>query len=528
MLPEQRDGSTVKPFRALAKLAWLMPMILAIGMCGLGVTMVVPATAQAVTQAGQCNAFGGAYPLGTAYSDSEVTVPACGPLPTKGGPPVHPYPGSLATPGYQCVEFAERYLYYVFDATMGSSTNGDQIVDHYVAKYPSLFVAIGNGSVGQAPVQGDVISFSKVASFNSGSGGHTAVVQSSRVNGAGTGTINIVEENAAVNGSATVAVNNWRVTYGSFPYIKWLHPRNGAAGSGSALPTHWEVGFQASGTGSLWAVGADSHGSLGLGVLSGTSPSITRLTNGGWEEAFQASDHSLWVVGSDDRGSLGLGMATGTSPDITAMPNGGWEVAFQANTGSLWVVGSDNHGSLGLGMAAGTSPSITTLKNGGWEVAFQANTGSLWVVGSDNHGSLGLGMAPHSSPAITAMPNGSWEAAFQANTGALFVVGTDNHGTMGLGMASGTSPSITTLANGGWEVAFQANTGSLWVVGSDDHGSMGLGMAAGTNPDIAGVASGWEVAFQANTGALWAVGEDNHGSLGLGVMSQTSPAITAY
>ena len=181
----------------------------------------------AKTIGGACNAFTGAYALGASYDDGAVSVPACGPRPGYGGgPAVHPYPGSLYTPGYQCVEFSERYLYYKYGATMGISTNGDQIVDHYASKYSNLFAEIPNGTANAAPVQGDVISWSSVSSFASSSGGHTAVVQSSSVDGNGNGTISVVEENYQDNGGQrTISVSNWHLAGGSYPYAKWLHHR---------------------------------------------------------------------------------------------------------------------------------------------------------------------------------------------------------------------------------------------------------------------------------------------------------------
>jgi precorrin-6B methylase 2 len=78
-------------------------------------------------------------------------------------------------------------------------------------------------------------------------------------------------------------------------------------------------------------------------------------------------------------------MMPGTSPSITALTSGGYEVAFQANNGVLWTVGSgpgSNNEDWNLGMAGGTSPSITALHGGGYEVAFQANNGVLWTVGN--------------------------------------------------------------------------------------------------------------------------------------------------
>jgi hypothetical protein len=47
-----------------------------------------------------------------------------------------------------------------------------------------------------------------------------------------------------------------------------------------------------------------------------------------------------------------------TSPSITALSGGGYEMAFQANTGHLWSWGSVNKGDWGLGMKGTTSPSI--------------------------------------------------------------------------------------------------------------------------------------------------------------------------
>jgi hypothetical protein len=189
------------------------------------------AAVAAVTLGGSCNAVSGADQLPgangvvpAAWTGNGLTVPACGPIPDDGGPttPVYPYPGALWTPGYQCVELSERYLYYRFGVTMGIPTNGDQVAAHYAAAYPALFVIIKNGTPHRAPVAGDVLSLSTVPAFDSATGGHTAVVQSSSVNAAGRGTVTIVEENAAPGGVQVLPVSNWYVTDDAFPYLDWL------------------------------------------------------------------------------------------------------------------------------------------------------------------------------------------------------------------------------------------------------------------------------------------------------------------
>ena len=208
------------------------------------------------------------------------------------------------------------------------------------------------------------------------------------------------------------------------------------------------------------------------------------LTGSGWQTAFQSSSSTLWTVGGDNKGEMGLGMAPGTSPSITGMAGGGWQTAFHSSSGTLWIVGKDNKGEMGLGLAPGTSPSIAGMTDGGWQTAFQSNGRTLWVIGKDNKGDMGLGMAPGTSPSITGMPGGGWQVAFQASDNTLWIVGKDNRGAMNLGMKPGTSPSITGLAGGGWEVAFQAPDGGLWVVGSDNKGALNLGVAPNTSPAI--------------------------------------------
>ena len=224
--------------------AWGVAAALVVGFAAPAGVLASPASA--ATQAGSCNGFSGAVALGASYKDSAVTVPACGPQPYLGGKTttVYPYSGGRAIPGYQCVEFSERYLYYKYGVKTLGATNGDQVVDHYVAWYPSLFKAIPNGTTGQAPVEGDVLSFSDVSTFNGKSGGHTGVVQSSSVNSSGNGSITIIEENggkSAANGSQVLRVSGWKVRYSPHPYVKWLHHAGTPKVTLPAQPTNPKV-----------------------------------------------------------------------------------------------------------------------------------------------------------------------------------------------------------------------------------------------------------------------------------------------
>ena len=280
----------------------------------------------------------------------------------------------------------------------------------------------------------------------------------------------------------------------------------------------------------------------GPALAPGTSPAVTALPGGGYEEAIQNSSGDLQVYGSiRDIAYASVPIMPGTSPAIAANASG-VAVAFQSPSGSLWAYTSyggtyGNYYDMSLGMYPGTSPSIAPLASagGGFEVAFQANTGALWTApitgGGTNHG---LGMLAGTSPAIAA--NGSWyDIAFQANSTDLYTY-TSSSGVghdLGLGMAGGTSPSITPLAGvgGGFDIAFQANTGQLYTCPFAGGGvDVGLGMLPGTSPSIAAAPGGYGyyVAMQANTGHLWdfwsylGVGYD----LGVTMASGTSPDIT--
>jgi hypothetical protein len=199
-----------------------------------------------VTQGGTCTAFTTAAALGWSYSDSDVVVPACGPRPYPAGPKDHVYPYPTAprwTPGYQCVELSERFLYYKYAVAAPSIyTDGDQIVDHYAAKYPSLF-SVEDASQKVPLEQGDVISFAGDASFDdpNGDGGHTAVVQSSTVDAAGNGTVTVIQENASADGHAVYRVAGWAIQGTKWKYIKWLHYKSSPLtppGSGGTTSSH--------------------------------------------------------------------------------------------------------------------------------------------------------------------------------------------------------------------------------------------------------------------------------------------------
>jgi len=184
-----------------------------------------------------CTANGGTF---AGWLDSSPAIPICGPGPAYGG--VGGYvniPGPFgergtyynATPGFQCVELADRYL-AVVDGLGAVKANGAQVAENYHAAYPATRL-VRDGSraaVGNAPRTGDVLSFSYSSSFSGD--GHVAVVIGASVDRrTGDGTVRIAQENVgSTDYVRTLELSSWRLvdpsegggTEYSYPYAEWL------------------------------------------------------------------------------------------------------------------------------------------------------------------------------------------------------------------------------------------------------------------------------------------------------------------
>jgi hypothetical protein len=157
-----------------------------------------------------------AYPLGGSYRG----LKACGPRPyADNGNDVLVYfsAGSWGVYEWECVELSLRYLYLAY-GTPAYWGNGADIVRNYPG---SRLVKVNNPTPGRAPQAGDVLSYNQYAPW-----GHTSVVSASSVDASGNGTITILEENGAANGTRTHSVTNWKVNDSQEIY-GWLHdPRS--------------------------------------------------------------------------------------------------------------------------------------------------------------------------------------------------------------------------------------------------------------------------------------------------------------
>jgi hypothetical protein len=191
----------------------------------------------APTSASWCTAHGSSL---SGWARTKPALPICGPGPAYGGTwqyvsipgPFGSYEGYFnATPGFQCVELAERYL-AVVDGLDPVHANGAQVAMAYHAAYPStrLVVNGSSGAIGHAPATGDVVSLSGYSGFV-GTDGHVAIVTASDVDGAGNGSVTIAQQNvSAADYVYTLGLSSWHLfdpnepsnALFQFRYAEWL------------------------------------------------------------------------------------------------------------------------------------------------------------------------------------------------------------------------------------------------------------------------------------------------------------------
>ena len=166
------------------------------------------------------------YPLGAYY----LGMPACGPLNTAYV--TSKFPGTQQYE-WQCVELVMRYMYLAYGMPAYYVTaGGGSVVQDYNGSYP--FQKISNGTTGQVPQPGDILSYN-----TSSPAGHTSIATSTSVDGSGNGNIQVIAENSTASGWDTLSVQNWvvRTNWGGV-VSGWLHdPNHGGSSGPPGTPT---------------------------------------------------------------------------------------------------------------------------------------------------------------------------------------------------------------------------------------------------------------------------------------------------
>ena len=315
--------------------------------------------------------------------------------------------------------------------------------------------------------------------------------------------------------------------------------------------------------GSLWGMGTDLSGELGIGtnIFHIDSPvliiasNVVAASGGAADSFFITSDHLLWGMGDNSYGELGAGTLPSTNRPIVIASNviavsaGGSQTLFVKSDGSLWGMGDNSFGQLGNGTYNSTNMPTQILPSGVAAVSagldytslFQKSDGSLWSMGDNSEGALGAGTTvsmtntPQEvlSGAVFAFSCGGGHSLFVAlpGFGRMTAMGANDYGQLGDGTFSPNFNSevvvptdVSAVAAGGQHSAFLKTDGSLWTMGRNEWGQLDTCTGLSTNRPMQVIAGGVTtisaganyLLFIKSDGTLWGVGLNDVGELGTG------------
>lgn len=223
--------------------------------------------------------------------------------------------------------------------------------------------------------------------------------------------------------------------------------------------------------GSLWSMGVNNEGQLGLGNYESTSSfadivcpetlvipqtCYKTVTKGDFYTLAIKTDNTLWAWGYNNYGQLGDGTNTNRSTPTQIGTSGTWKsiaageshtIAIKTN-GTLWAWGYNNYGQLGDGTTAtyrnapvqiGTATNWKSVATGISHNVAVKTDGTLWAWGKNDYNQLGDGSYLGQNAPIQIGTESNWKsvAAGQNHTlaiktdGTLWAWGRNNYGQLG-------------------------------------------------------------------------------------------------
>ncbi len=378
------------------------------------------------------------------------------------------------------------------------------------------------------------------------------------------GGTNVFEGDAAIV-YYLLGTTGWSAIYGGLPTALYGVNPLATFNNGAYVVTNVSAGLYHSlflkSDGSLWGMGENGDGQLGLGATSSTNhPSIiatnvVAMAGGGFHSLFVKGDGSLWAMGDNQYGELGDGTFNSTNQPEMILPAGVVAVAagvyhslFLKRDSSLWGMGYNHDGQLGVGSFGPSNQTnrpvyidtnVTAIAAGNYHSLYIKN-GELLTMGYNDDGQLGNA---NNSSAYTPVPIASATAvaakgnhSLFLNGGTLWAMGDNSQGEFGNGTYNNTaSPeqiatNVSKMAAGSGHTLYMQSGGSLLGMGQNTAGELGDGTYTTTDQTemivpayVTAAACGDQHSlFLAQDGSLWGMGNNGGGELGDGTYNNTN------
>ncbi|MBK8090761.1 MAG: cadherin-like beta sandwich domain-containing protein [Verrucomicrobiaceae bacterium] len=330
--------------------------------------------------------------------------------------------------------------------------------------------------------------------------------------------------------------------------------------------------------GSLWSVGSNSIGQLGISS-SDSSPHHTpvRLASGPWRQISGGNsnllairqDGTLWGLGFNTSGQLGDGATANHSFLFQVGTDDDWQQVSAGNThslavkadGTLWAWGANGNGQLGNNSTTASTVPVQVGSDTDWEQAYTSygtfsvakkTNGTLWDWGVNTNGQVGQNdttqrLVPTQIGTFTDWTRvavGNSQVLALRSNGTLWGWGINSNNQLGDGTTSqrnapvqiGTATNWKSINTSTFHSSATRTDGTLWTWGANGVGYLATGTySSRSTPGQVGTATCWDVVMptsgsaftqvRAVDGSLWAAGWNNLGQNILADRSQLTPEV---
>ena len=264
----------------------------------------------------------------------------------------------------------------------------------------------------------------------------------------------------------------------------------------------WHHTVAVTSNGTLWALGYNSYGQLGLGnttnrsliVQIGNLSNWSKVNAGTYNTTALKTDGTLWAWGSNSYGQLGQGDYTHRSSPIQVGSLSNWSNAAPGYTtlyaidsdNTLWNCGTNSYGVLGITQHTNTlypklvsQQTFKNIKTSKFNIYSVDNLNNNIVQTSDDDIPL---IDPSASIAWTSYNTGNYHFVGVKTDGTAWSIGNNFYGQLGLS-DSVYRRSLTQIgARTDWAKVYCAEFGSMlidnsmnaWAFGKNDVGQLGF------------------------------------------------------